>query len=78
MRDYGLGFRVQGVKVRVGDWGPSAWYCRRAGHDLEIFALMVPLAYRGTLNMRKRPPLGPCSRAMHRALWWSSGVGAFL
>ena len=27
--------------------------------------------YRGTSLMRKRTPLGPYSRTMPRALWWS-------
>ena len=35
-------------------------------------------AYRGTSPIRKHPPLGPFSRPMPRALWWSSGVGVFI
>ena len=31
---------------------------------------LVPL-YRGTSRIRKRNPLGPYSRPMPRALWWS-------
>ena len=27
--------------------------------------------YRDTSLTKKRPPLGPYSRTMHRALWWS-------
>ena len=27
--------------------------------------------YRGTSLIRNSPPLGPCSRPMPRALWWS-------
>jgi len=27
--------------------------------------------YRGTSSIKKRPPVGPYSRAMSRALWWS-------
>ena len=33
---------------------------------------------RGTSLTRKRPPLGPCSRAMPRALRWSWEGGRFL
>ena len=29
------------------------------------------VVYRGTYLIRKRLPLGPCRRPMHRALWWS-------
>ena len=29
--------------------------------------------YRGTSLIRNRPPLGPYSRTMPRALWWSYG-----
>ena len=34
--------------------------------------------YRGTSLIRKHPFLGPYSRAMPRALWWSEGGGCFL
>jgi hypothetical protein len=37
-----------------------------------------PQPYRGTSLIRKRPPLGPCSRHMPRALWWFQGGGGFL
>ena len=30
-------------------------------------------AYRGTPLIRNRPILGPYSRTIHRALWWSWG-----
>ena len=33
------------------------------------------LLYRGTLLTRKRTTLGPYSRPMPRALWWSKGGG---
>ena len=39
---------------------------------------MGKLLYRGTSPIRKRPPLGPYSRAMPRGLWWSLGGGRFL
>ena len=35
-------------------------------------------SYRGTLLIRNTPLLGPCSRTIPRALWWSWGGGAFL
>ncbi|KAJ1489294.1 pre-mRNA splicing factor component-domain-containing protein [Baffinella frigidus] len=35
-------------------------------------------AYRGTSLIRNRPPLGPYSRTMPRALRWSQGGGRFL
>ena len=31
----------------------------------------TPGHYRGTALIRKSAPLGPYSRNMHRALWWS-------
>ena len=34
--------------------------------------------YRGTSPMRNDAPLGPQSRIMPIALWWSWGVGLFL
>ena len=34
--------------------------------------------YRGTSHIRNNPPLGPYSRLMPRALWWSYGGGLFL
>ena len=33
--------------------------------------------YKGTSLFKKRIPLGPCSRPMPRALWWSYGGGHF-
>jgi len=30
--------------------------------------------YRGTSLIRKRPPVGPCSRTMPRAVWWPQGA----
>ena len=36
------------------------------------------LVYRSTSFVRNRRPLGPYSRNMPRALWWSLGVGVFL
>ena len=35
-----------------------------------------PLEYRGTSSIRNRAPVGPYSRAMPRALWWSWGGGS--
>ena len=35
-------------------------------------------SYRGTSLIRKRLPLGPYSRPIPRALWWSMGGGLFL
>ena len=34
--------------------------------------------HRGSLLIRKRPPLGPYGRLMPRALWWSVGEGEVL
>ena len=34
--------------------------------------------YRGTSLMRNSAPLGPYSRTMRRALWWSEGGVLFL
>jgi len=34
--------------------------------------------YRGTFLIRKRHPIGPYSRPVPRALWWSWGGGPFL
>ena len=36
------------------------------------------LPYRGTSLIRNSAPLGPYSRTMPRALWWSYGGGRFL
>ena len=36
------------------------------------------LSYRGTSLIRNSPSLGPYSRTMPRALWWSLGGGLFL
>jgi len=38
----------------------------------------VGLVYRGTSLIRNSAPLGPYSRNMPRALWWSWGGGLFL
>ena len=35
-------------------------------------------SYRGTSLIRNSAPLGPYSRTMPRALWWSEGGGLFL
>ena len=35
-------------------------------------------AYTGTSLTRNRVPLGPYSRTVTRALWWSLGGGGFL
>ena len=60
------------------------------GEDEEVNALFdedqalrdkystITLEYRGTSPIRKRLPLGPYSRHMPRALWWSYGGGRFL
>ena len=32
---------------------------------------VTPIEYRGTSLIRNRYPLGPYSRTMPRALWWS-------
>jgi len=34
-------------------------------------------AYRGTSLIKNNPLLGPYSRTMNRALWWSWGKGLF-
>ena len=34
--------------------------------------------YRGTSLTRNNAPLGPCSRTLHRALWWTWGKGLCL
>ena len=34
-------------------------------------------AYRGASLIRERAPLGPFSRTMPRAIWWSYGGGGF-
>ena len=36
----------------------------------------ISLRYRGTSLIRKHVPVGPYSRTMPRALWWSQGGGA--
>ena len=45
--------------------------------NFELESGLFPL-YRGTSLIRKRPPVGPYSRAMPRALWWSWGGCVFL
>jgi len=37
-----------------------------------------PAGYRGTSLIRNIAPLGPFSRNMPRAIWWSQGGGLFL
>ena len=41
------------------------------------FAVSSRTVYRSTSLIRNSTPLGPYSRTMHRALWWSWGVGRF-
>ena len=57
----GLGVRVRGSRFRVVGEPP------RSSHRRE------KAAYRGTSLIRNSPPLGPYSRYMPRALWWSQG-----
>ena len=49
------------------------------GPDLPVRALKAgggaSSAYRGTSVIRNSAPLGPFSRIMPRALWWSYGGG---
>ena len=59
--------------------------CRTTGGTLhgvvspEFLDYDVGIAlYRGTLLIRKRPPLGPYNSPMPRALWGSWGGGRFL
>jgi len=47
-------------------------------NPLAVHPPVQPLIYRGASVIRKRPPLGPYSRPMPRALWWSLGVWRFL
>jgi len=48
------------------------------GEGCRGFEFGVPVAYRGTSLTRNSAPLGPYSRTMPRALWWSEGGGLFL
>ena len=45
---------------------------------VEAMLLEEGLSYRATSLIRNRAPLGPYSRIMPRALWWSDGGGLFL
>ena len=47
-------------------------------HVLNWSNLCQPKLYRGTSLKRNRRRLGPYSRTMPRALWWSYGGGLFL
>ena len=76
-RVQGSGFRVQGSEFRVQDSGfrvrGSGFRVRGAGfralHCSDL--LRQRTRYRGTSLMRNSALLGPCSRNMTRALWWS-------
>jgi len=54
----------------------------RASHAGELQAsreqVASPPITWGTSSIRNRFPVGPYSRAMPRALWWSQGGGLFL
>ncbi|KAJ1493853.1 hypothetical protein T484DRAFT_2652725 [Baffinella frigidus] len=62
------------------------WMDRRGRHAIPFVKFVQYLwtrrgrvtPYRGTSLIRKRPPPGPYSRAMPRALWSSRGGGRFL
>ena len=67
--------------------GPAPILVQDVGRTLDsIYAQNQPLLlcaeevsyYKGTSLIRKRPPLGPHSSPMLRALWCSLGVGRFL
>ena len=53
-----------------GDADPRAHEPVEAGAGT-MPCLLVHLMYRGTSLIRNSAPLGPCSRTMPRALWWS-------
>jgi len=69
----GIAFGVvcSGFRVRVY----GAWFMVRGSgfrvQGLEVIVWCLGAGYRGTSLIRNNASLGPYSRTMHRAVWWS-------
>jgi len=71
-----FGFGVQGLGFRV--WDPEFGVQGVGSHASIQARRHTGKGYRGTSLIRKRTPLGPYSRPMHRGLRSTYGVGVFL